>query len=45
MYACDIAYNVLDRGYEMYYHDLMVISSNPIWIELGVHNTSVLSCT
>ena len=32
-------------GCEIYCHDLEVVSSNPIRIELGMHSTSVLSRT
>ena len=33
------------QGHEMYCHDLGVTSSNPGLVELGVHGTSVPSCT
>jgi len=29
----------------MYYHDLEVMSSNPGWVEIGVHSTFVISRT
>ena len=29
--------------HEMYRHDLEVMSSNPSWVELGAHSTSVIS--
>ena len=33
------------QWHEMYYRDLEVMSSNPGMVELGVHNTCVLSHT
>ena len=35
----------VSQGHEMYCHDLEVMSSNPGWVELGVHSTSVPSRT
>ena len=37
----------MPQWYEMYFHDLVVMSSNPGRVELGMHSTSesVLSCT
>ena len=32
-------------GHGLYCHDLEVMSSNPNWVELGVHSTSVPSRT
>ena len=37
--------NQASQWHEMYCHDLEVMSSNPVWIELGMHITSVLSHT
>ena len=33
----------VSQWHEMYFHDLEVMSSNPSWVELGVHTISVLS--
>ena len=35
----------LEQWHEMYCHDLEVMSSNPDRVELGLHSSSVQSCT
>ena len=35
----------VSQGHGMHCHDLEVMSLNPDWVKLGVHNTSVLSRT
>ena len=32
------------QWYELYCHDMEVMSSSPSWVELGVYSTSVPSC-
>ena len=38
-------FGCISQWHEMYCHDMKVISSNPSWVKLGVHSTSVLSRT
>ena len=46
--SCSLMARWLEQAsqwHEMYCHDLKVMSLNPGLAELGIHSTSVLSCT